>query len=143
MDLRALIISNTDNAAPERVRSSHQSAVTKLTDLLNCHNVATELLDVLPYPSPSTSSTADIVFIFSPMTCWYPGLRRSVASARHLHGNKPIILVETVSTLSLRHTLNTSGADYVHKGEIGEALGFILKTFGYRLRRRQTVVFTL
>lgn len=66
MDLQALIISHTDNNASEQVRRSHRSAVTKLADLLNSHNVLTIILGDPPSPPAAEYPPADMVFILSP-----------------------------------------------------------------------------
>jgi radical SAM superfamily enzyme YgiQ (UPF0313 family) len=78
----------------------------------------------------------DLVLVTSIMSYWYPGVQRTVEIVRKTYGGVPVILGGMYATLWSGHALETSGADCVYKGPVGEELRFFLQTFGFRIKRR-------
>ncbi len=78
----------------------------------------------------------DIVFVTSIMSYWYPGVQKVIGMLREMRRDMPIVLGGIYATLWHRHALETSGADYVHTGQLGEEISVILNTFGFRVKRR-------
>ncbi len=76
----------------------------------------------------------DIVFMTSVMSYWYPGVQRTIEVIREMRGDVPVVLGGIYATLWHGHASSRSGADFVHKGPIGEAIRFVFSTFGYRLK---------
>lgn len=78
---------------------------------------------------------ADVVFMTSVMSYWYPGVQQAVALIRELRGSIPVVLGGIYATLWPGHASGTSGADLIYRGPISESIGFGLATFGFRLRK--------
>lgn len=83
----------------------------------------------------SAAAPFDIVFITSIMSWWYPGVRKVIEIIREDHGNVPVVLGGIYSTLWHRHASETSGADFIHQGAVGEEIGIVFNTFGFRIRK--------
>jgi radical SAM superfamily enzyme YgiQ (UPF0313 family) len=82
------------------------------------------------------NSPFDLVFITSIMSYWYPGIQKAIEIMRTEFKNAPIILGGIYATLWHGHASETSGADFIYKGHIDDSLQFALKTFGFRLRKK-------
>jgi radical SAM superfamily enzyme YgiQ (UPF0313 family) len=76
----------------------------------------------------------DIVFMTSAMSYWYPGVRKAIRIIREMRGDVPIVLGGIYATLWHGHASAHSGADFIHRGPVNEAIRFVFNTFGYRLK---------
>jgi radical SAM superfamily enzyme YgiQ (UPF0313 family) len=79
----------------------------------------------------------DLVLVTSIMSYWYPGVQKVVELVRESYGGIPVVLGGIYATLWSGHAIETSGADGVYKGAVGEELMFFLQTFGFRIRRKR------
>ncbi len=79
----------------------------------------------------------DIVFMTSVMSYWYPGVQRTIEVIRQMRGGVPVVLGGIYATLWHGHASACSGADFIHRGPISEAIRFAFATFGYRLREKK------
>jgi len=79
----------------------------------------------------------DMVFITSIMSYWYPGVQKAIEVIRDFHKEVPIVLGGIYATLWKRHASETSGADFIYRGPVGEDISFVFTTFGYKLRKRR------
>ena len=79
----------------------------------------------------------DLVLVTSVMSYWYPGVQRAIEIVRESYGGVPVILGGIYASLWSRHAVETSGADGVYKGAVGDELRFFLQTFGFRIRRKR------
>ena len=84
----------------------------------------------------TSRSRPDLVFMTSLMSYWYPGVQSAVEVVRKVHGGVPVILGGIYASLWSRHAAGTSGADGVYKGPVGAELMFLLRTFGFRMKRK-------
>ncbi len=82
------------------------------------------------------SAPFDIVFITSIMSYWYPGVQKVIEVIRDFHRKVPIVLGGIYATLWKTHASETSGADFIYRGPIGEDISFVFTTFGYKVRKR-------
>lgn len=79
----------------------------------------------------------DAVLITSIMSWWYPGIQKAIGCVRDVSKNIPIILGGIYATLWHNHAAETSGADFIFRGEAGRDLSFAFHTFGFRLKRKR------
>jgi len=79
----------------------------------------------------------DMVFVTSNMSYWYPGVRKAIEVIRSLYKEVPIVLGGIYATLWNRHASDTSGADFIYRGPIGEDISFVFNTFGYKMKKRR------
>ena len=79
----------------------------------------------------------DIVLITSIMSWWYPGVQKVIECTRSVSGNIPIILGGIYATLWHRHASETSGADFIFRGQVSRDIAFAFNTFGFRLRKKR------
>ena len=82
-------------------------------------------------------SPFDMVFMTSIMSYWYPGVHKAVEIIKAEYKNIPLILGGIYATLWHEHAANTSGADYIYRGGVGEGIHSALNTFGFRIREKQ------
>ncbi|MGO9613854.1 MAG: B12-binding domain-containing radical SAM protein [Dissulfurispiraceae bacterium] len=87
-----------------------------------------------------SSPLPDVVLITSMMSYWYPGVQETIAMIRDRIGQAPIILGGIYATLYQEHASRCSGADFIYKGSLSEALHIALYTFGFRLRKKKVRV---
>jgi radical SAM superfamily enzyme YgiQ (UPF0313 family) len=67
---------------------------------------------------------ADIVFVTSIMTYWYPGVNKAIEIVKEISPGTPVILGGIYATLFNKHALNHSGADHVYTGQINSPSSF-------------------
>jgi radical SAM superfamily enzyme YgiQ (UPF0313 family) len=79
----------------------------------------------------------DAVLITSIMPWWYPGIQKVIDCIRCVSKNTPIILGGIYATLWHNHAAETSGADFIFRGQAGKDLSFAFQTFGFRLKRKR------
>jgi radical SAM superfamily enzyme YgiQ (UPF0313 family) len=89
----------------------------------------------------------DIILITSIMSYWYPGVQEVIKIVKSLSPDTPVVLGGIYATLYHKHAVENSGADYVYKGYIDEAVaGFkpdptdrnlqtIIESFGCKLKK--------
>ncbi len=82
----------------------------------------------------------DIVLMTSIMSYWYPGVQKAVEILKENIGDVPIILGGIYATLYYEHASKNSGADFIYKGLLNECLNFVLKTFGFKLKKKRPSV---
>jgi len=82
------------------------------------------------------SGLADIVIMTSVMAYWYPGVQSCISIIREEMGDIPIILGGIYATLYHDHASRNSGADFVYRGEVSQALKFAISTFGFKLKMK-------
>ena len=83
------------------------------------------------------ASPFDVVLITSIMSWWYPGIQKVIECTRSASVNTPIILGGIYATLWHRHAAETSGADFIFRGQISSDVAFAFNTFGFRLKRKR------
>jgi uncharacterized radical SAM superfamily protein len=79
----------------------------------------------------------DVVLITSIMSWWYPGIQKVIECTRSVSADTPIILGGIYATLWHSHAAETSGADFIFRGQISRDIAFAFKTFGFRLKRKR------
>lgn len=79
----------------------------------------------------------DIVLITSIMSWWYPGIQKVIECTRTVSPDTPIILGGIYATLWHRHAAETSGADFVFRGQVNRDIAFAFNTFGFKLKRKR------
>jgi radical SAM superfamily enzyme YgiQ (UPF0313 family) len=79
----------------------------------------------------------DVVLITSIMSWWYPGIQKVIECVRSVSGNVPVILGGIYATLWHRHAAETSGADFIFRGQVSRDIAFAFHTFGFRLKRKR------
>lgn len=79
----------------------------------------------------------DVVLITSIMSWWYPGIQKAIECIRSVSGNMPVILGGIYATLWHRHAVETSGADFIFRGQVSRDITFAFHTFGFRLKRKR------
>ncbi len=79
----------------------------------------------------------DVVLITSIMSWWYPGIQKVIECTRSVSAGTPIILGGIYATLWHRHATETSGADFVFRGQVSRDIAFAFNTFGFRLKRKR------
>lgn len=79
----------------------------------------------------------DVVLITSIMSWWYPGIQKAIECARSVSAHTPIVLGGIYATLWHRHAAETSGADFVFRGQVSRDIAFAFNTFGFRLKRKR------
>ncbi|RPI36951.1 MAG: radical SAM protein [Nitrospiraceae bacterium] len=79
----------------------------------------------------------DAVLITSIMSWWYPGIRKVIELIRSVSKNTPIILGGIYATLWHSHAAETSGADFIFRGQVSNDLSFAFNTFGFKLKRKR------
>ncbi|MCK5287239.1 MAG: radical SAM protein [Thermodesulfovibrionia bacterium] len=80
----------------------------------------------------------DFVLITSVMCYWYPGVQKVIELIRSISPRIPIILGGIYATLYHKHASENSCADFVYRGHIGDNIKTVLRTFGYRLKEKET-----
>jgi len=78
----------------------------------------------------------DFVFITSVMSYWYPGVYEAIRISKELFPVVPVVLGGIYATLWNSHASACSGADFIHSGPLSGNLGFIFRTFGYRMKKK-------
>jgi radical SAM superfamily enzyme YgiQ (UPF0313 family) len=73
----------------------------------------------------------DAVLVTSIMSYWYPGVQKVVEILRDFYGKIPIILGGIYATLWHTHAAENSGADFIYKGHMNEAISAVFNTFGF------------
>ncbi len=81
----------------------------------------------------------DLVLMTCVMSYWYPGAQRAVELVRETAGDVPIILGGVYATLYHEHASRCSGADFIYKGPLSDSIGFAIRTFGFRPKKRRHV----
>ena len=79
----------------------------------------------------------DVVLITSIMSWWYPGIQKVIECTRSVSADTPIILGGIYATLWHRHAAETSGADFIFRGQVNRDIAFAFNTFGFRLKRKR------
>jgi len=79
----------------------------------------------------------DVVLITSIMSWWYPGIQKVIECTRAVSANTPIVLGGIYATLWHRHAAETSGADFIFRGQVSRDITFAFNTFGFRLKRKR------
>jgi len=79
----------------------------------------------------------DVVLITSIMSWWYPGIKKAIECTRSVSADTPIILGGIYATLWHSHAAETSGADFVFRGQVSRDIIFAFNTFGFRLKRKR------
>ncbi len=79
----------------------------------------------------------DVVLITSIMSWWYPGVQKVIECTRSVSPDTPIILGGIYATLWHRHAAETSGADFIYRGQVNRDIVFAFNTFGFRLKRKR------
>lgn len=79
----------------------------------------------------------DLILITSVMSYWYPGVQKVIEILRDLLRYTPIILGGIYATLYTEHASKNSGADALYVGELNRGFIMLLRTFGFRIRKRQ------
>ncbi len=87
----------------------------------------------------SKAAPFDLVFVTSIMSWWYPGVRKVIEIIREGYKGVPIVLGGIYATLWHSHASGTSGADFIHKGPIGEEIRAVFNTFGFRLKKKADI----
>ncbi|MDH4231079.1 MAG: radical SAM protein, partial [Nitrospirota bacterium] len=75
--------------------------------------------------------------ITSIMPWWYPGIQKAIECIRDVSKNTPIILGGIYATLWHSHASETSGADFIFRGQVSKDVSFAFNTFGFRLKRKR------
>ncbi len=78
----------------------------------------------------------DLVLMTCVMSYWYPGAQRAAEMIRSIAGDVPIILGGIYATLYHDHASRHSGADFIYKGPLKDSIGFAIRTFGFRPKKR-------
>ncbi len=81
----------------------------------------------------------DLVLVSSLMSWWYPGVQRVIEIIREGHEKVPVILGGIYATLWHHHASANSGADFIHRGSVGEDIRAVFNTFGFRLKKTSEV----
>ncbi|NWF76427.1 MAG: radical SAM protein [Nitrospirae bacterium] len=81
----------------------------------------------------------DIVLVTSIMSYWYPGVQKVVEILRDFYRNIPIILGGIYATLWHKHAEEKSGADFVYRGSISEAISTAFNKFGLVLKNSKVL----
>lgn len=81
----------------------------------------------------------DIVFMTCVMSYWYPGAQMATKLVKDVIGGPPVVLGGIYSTLYHEHASLFSGADFIYTGHLNESLTFALKTFGFRLKKKERI----
>ncbi len=84
----------------------------------------------------SKAAPFDLVFVTSIMSWWYPGVQAVTAILREEYKNLPIVLGGIYATIWHSHAAETSGADFIYKGPVGEDIRVVFNTFGFRLKKK-------
>ena len=79
----------------------------------------------------------DVVLITSIMSWWYPGIQKVIECTRSVSADTPIILGGIYATLWHRHAAETSGADFIFRGQVSRDIAFAFNTFGFRLKKKR------
>ena len=82
------------------------------------------------------SGPIDLVIVTSIMAYWYPGIQEAIGFIREELGDVPIILGGIYATLYHKHASDHSGADFIYRGPVNEALKFAISTFGFRMKNK-------
>lgn len=78
----------------------------------------------------------DLIVMTSMMAYWYPGIQAAIGIIRNEYGGIPIILGGVYASLYHEHTSSHSGADFIYRGPVSNALNFVVSTFGFRMKRK-------
>ena len=82
------------------------------------------------------SGPVDLVVMTSMMAYWYPGIQEAIGIIREELGDTPIILGGIYATLYHKHASDHSGADFIYRGQVNDALKFAISTFGFRMKKK-------
>ena len=82
------------------------------------------------------SGPVDLVVMTSMMAYWYPGIQAAIGIIREELGDIPVILGGIYATLYHKHASDHSGADFIYRGQVNDALKFAISTFGFRMKKK-------
>jgi len=82
------------------------------------------------------SGPIDLVVMTSMMAYWYPGIQEAIGIIREEFGDIPVILGGIYATLYHKHASDHSGADFIYRGQVNDALKFAISTFGFRMKKK-------
>jgi radical SAM superfamily enzyme YgiQ (UPF0313 family) len=82
------------------------------------------------------SGPIDFVAMTSVMAYWYPGIQEAIGIIREEVGDIPIILGGIYATIYHKHASDHSGADFIYRGAVNDALKFAISTFGFRMKKK-------
>jgi radical SAM superfamily enzyme YgiQ (UPF0313 family) len=80
--------------------------------------------------------SADLLFVTSIMSYWYPGVVKAIEVAKSEALDIPVFLGGIYATLYPEHAAKHSGADFIYRGPVGYGLRAALNTFGFRLKEK-------
>ena len=83
----------------------------------------------------NNAGNIDLIVMTSMMAYWYPGIQEAIGIVRNARSDIPIILGGIYATLYHEHASGHSGADFIYRGQVSDALKFAISTFGFRMKK--------
>lgn len=79
----------------------------------------------------------DLILVTSIMSYWYLGVQKAIEILRDYFRFTPIILGGIYATLYADHASANMGADALYVGELNRGFEMLLRTFGFRLKKKR------